>query len=163
MSRAELREALPHGESAQGLRGARAGQQDRFQAGGAAGGSAQPSKELKGGDVGCHASLGRLCAANKKGVSACQSVTASGPSVQLSSLSSPYSPWFLSLPVSPSPSQGAGSFMLIPGSSLLGSCLDQVGKQVSQLSWASGERWTLSLSLSFHAPSTVRGAGPRGP
>ena len=71
--------------------------------------------------------------------------------------------WFLSLPVSPSPSQGAGSFMLIPGSSLLGSCLDQVGKQVSQLSWASGERWTLSLSLSFHAPSTVRGAGPRGP
>lgn len=103
LSRAELREALPHGESAQGLRGARAGRQDRFQAGGAAGGSAQPSKELKGGDVGCHASLGRLCAANKKCVSACQSVTASGPSVQLSSLSSPYSPWFLSLRLSISP------------------------------------------------------------
>lgn len=34
--------------------------------------------------MGCHASLGRLCAANKKCVSACQSVTASGPSVQLS-------------------------------------------------------------------------------
>lgn len=63
--------------------GAPAGRRDRGEAGGA-GGSAQPSKELKGGDVGCHASLGRLCAANKKCVSACQSVTASGPSVQLS-------------------------------------------------------------------------------
>ena len=36
MSRAELREALPHGERAQGLRGARAGRRDSFQAGGAA-------------------------------------------------------------------------------------------------------------------------------
>ena len=61
--------------------------------------------------------------------------------------------WFLSLPVSPSLNQGAGSFRPIPGSSLLGSCLDQVGKQVSQIGWASGERWTLSLSLSFHAPA----------
>ena len=61
--------------------------------------------------------------------------------------------WFLSLPISPSLNQGAGSFRLIPGSSLLGSCLDQVGKQVSQVGWASGERWTLSLSLSFHAPA----------
>lgn len=42
------------------------------------------TEELKGGDVKNHASLGRLCAANKKCVSACQSVTASGPSVQLS-------------------------------------------------------------------------------
>ena len=102
LSRAELREALPHGERAQGLRGARAGRRDSFQAGGAAGGSAQPSKELKGGDVGCHASLGRLCAANKKCVSACQSVTASGPSVQLPLLSPlPTLPGF-SLCVSPS-------------------------------------------------------------
>lgn len=87
---------------------ARAGQRDRCEAG-CAGGSAQPSKELKGGDVGCHASLGRLCAANKKCVSACQSVTASGPSVQLSpralavSLSrSPLLLSHLSHPISPS-------------------------------------------------------------
>lgn len=81
---------------------AQPGRRDRFQAG-SAGGSAQPSKELKGGDVGCHASLGRLCAANKKCVSACQSVTASGPSVQLSplSLSLPLSPLTLCLSLSP--------------------------------------------------------------
>lgn len=99
---ATLREALSLGEGAPDLRAAGRPERDRFQAG-SAGGSAQPSKELKGGDVGCHASLGRLCAANKKCVSACQSVTASGPSVQLSfslSLLS-LSPRF-SLPIAPS-------------------------------------------------------------
>lgn len=34
------------------------------------------------GRWGCHASLGRLCAANKNGAPGCQSVTASGPSAQ---------------------------------------------------------------------------------
>lgn len=37
------------------------------------------SEELKGGDGEWHASLGRLCAANKKCVSVCQSARASGP------------------------------------------------------------------------------------
>ena len=71
--------------------------------------------------------------------------------------------WFLSLPISPPLNQGASSFRLIPGSSLLGSCLDQVGSQVSQVGWASGKRWTLSPSLSLYASSTFRGAGPKGP
>lgn len=71
-----------------------------------------------------------------------------------------------SFSVSASPcthTQGAGGFRLIPDSSLLGASLDQVGKQVFQVGWGSRERWTLSLSLSFHALTTVRGAGPRGP
>lgn len=42
------------------------------------------SEELKGGDGKCHASLDRLCAANKKCVSVCQSASASGPSVRFS-------------------------------------------------------------------------------
>ena len=68
------------------------------------------SEELKGGDGEWHASLGRLCAANKKCVSVCQSVRASGPictplSLSLSlffslpSLSlSPFICWALSTP-----------------------------------------------------------------
>ncbi|KAJ8285322.1 hypothetical protein GJAV_G00025530 [Gymnothorax javanicus] len=44
------------------------------------------SEELKGGDGKCHASLDRLCAANKKCVSVCQSASASGPSVRFSPL-----------------------------------------------------------------------------
>lgn len=63
--------------------------------------SGQPPKGLKGGDVGCHASLGRLCAANKKCVSVCQSLTASGPSAPLASL--PASPARSPPPPAPRP------------------------------------------------------------
>lgn len=51
------------------------------------------SEELKGGDGEWHASLGRLCAANKKCVSVCQSARASGPICASLSLSlSPFIP-----------------------------------------------------------------------